>query len=283
VVLVEPGDSRNVGSTARAMSNLGFRNLHLVAPPRYDPADAATTACWAVDLLEQARVHPTLEAALDSMHLVVGFSIRRGRNRPPVLLLEDCPALFAQTEGNIALLFGPEDTGLRQEHAALCSRLVRIPSAVENPSYNLSQSVLLALFELSRGTVAPPPALRAEPPATQREFQELDRIIEDVLHRSRFFHKGTPEPLPELIQHLMRRIGPTARELRVLMGMFSKVNKVLAGRVPLGSLPPRTAQAAPRAAQAAPRAAPATPRAAPATPRGEDAPPPSAPSGRAAQ
>jgi tRNA C32,U32 (ribose-2'-O)-methylase TrmJ len=35
VVLVEPGDSRNVGSVARAMLNLGYRHLHLVAPPRY--------------------------------------------------------------------------------------------------------------------------------------------------------------------------------------------------------------------------------------------------------
>ena len=64
VVLVEPGDSLNIGAVARAMMNLGYRHLHLVAPPRYEPARAAVTACWATDILEGAAVHDSLEAAL---------------------------------------------------------------------------------------------------------------------------------------------------------------------------------------------------------------------------
>jgi TrmH family RNA methyltransferase len=233
VILVEPGDSRNVGSVARAMSNLGFRHLHLVAPPRYRLEDAATTACWAADLLREARVHSSLEKAIAPMEHVVGFSVREGHNRPRLLLLRQWVELLnGDPPQDTALVFGPEDTGLRQEHVALCRWLVRIPSAEENPSYNLAQAVLLALHELSRPAgVAPVPAQARRPP--QREFLELDRIVDEVLTRSRFYHRGTPAPLPGVIKQLVRRMDPDAREMRVLIGMFSKVNKALAGRVPV--------------------------------------------------
>src|SRR5262245_31354666 len=88
VVLVEPGDSRNVGSVARAMSNLGFRHLHLVAPPRYHMEDAATTACWATDILAAAQMHTSLADAIAPLQHVIGFSVRAGHNRPRLLLLD---------------------------------------------------------------------------------------------------------------------------------------------------------------------------------------------------
>jgi TrmH family RNA methyltransferase len=238
VVLVEPGDSRNVGSVARAMSNLGFRHLHLVAPPRYHAEDAATTACWATDILAGAHVHGSLEEAIGPMRHVVGFSVREGHNRPRLLLLDQwIERLQGEPPQETALVFGPEDTGLRQEHVALCHWLVRIPTAAENPSLNLAQAVLLALHELSRrppGERAGDVPRRRRPP--QREFLELDRIVNEVLTRARFYHQGTPEPLPGVIKHLVRRMDPDEREMRVLIGIFSKVNKALAGNVPVQSL-----------------------------------------------
>lgn len=238
VVLVEPGDSRNVGAVARAMSNLGFAHLHLVAPPRYHPEDAATTACWATDILTAARVHASLEDALAPMEHAVGFSVRQGHNRPRLLMLEDwVTRLYAAPAQETALVFGPEDSGLRQEHVALCRWLVRIPSAARNPSFNLAQAVLLALHELwRREPEAVPGAGGQRRPPRQREFLELDRIVNEVLTRAGFYHRGTPEPLPGVIMHLVRRMDPDEREMRVLIGMFSKVNKALAGRVPVQPL-----------------------------------------------
>jgi len=236
VVLVEPGDSRNVGAVARAMSNLGFERLHLVSPPRFDKALAATTACWATPLLDRAQVHDSLEDALAPMAHVAGFSARAGQNRPRLLPLGEWAAnCRARTEGDTALVFGPEDTGLRQEHVRLCRWLVRIPSDASNPSFNLAQSVLLALYELARdGTGVA--AAKAVPMPAQREFLELDRIVDEVLTQARFYHRGTPAPMPGVVRHLLRRIDPDAREMRILVGMFSKINRALAGRVPVRGL-----------------------------------------------
>jgi TrmH family RNA methyltransferase len=237
VVLVEPGDPLNVGSVARAMSNLGFRRLHLVAPPRWDAARAAQTACWATDVLEGAQVHATLAEALAPMQEVVGFTARHGRNRPRHVLLPAWVAgLAAAPPLERALLFGPEDNGLSAEHISACRWLVRIPSAGENPSFNLAQAVLLTLFELSRlewPAEAAPPAPRAR----EGDLQQLERLVEEAARRSGFYGKGTPEPLPGLVKHLLRRIEPDTRELPVLLGLFDRINRTLAGRSPLQPLP----------------------------------------------
>ena len=238
VVLVEPGDSLNVGAVARAMSNLGFMNLHLVAPPRYNREQAAVTACWATDLLDGARIHSTLAEALAPMEQVVGFTARHGRHRPQHVTLSQWSAtLAAAPPPETALLFGPEDTGLRSEHLSACRWLVRIPSGAANPSFNLAQSVLLALFEVSRlhwEDLAAPPG---PPPAREADLQQLERIVEEVLVRSGFYGKGTPAPLPDLIKHLLRRIGPDAREMPVLMAMFDRINRTLSGRSPAQPYP----------------------------------------------
>ncbi len=237
IVLVEPGDSRNVGAVARAMQNLGFDQLHLVAPPRYHLEDAATTACWAVPLLERARVHASVEQALAPMEHVVGFAARQGHNRPQHLLLADWAVRAAERpQGPTALLFGPEDTGLRQEHLSHCRWLVRIPSTEAYPSFNLAQSVLLALAELSRPAQAAREPLFRDALPTWRDFYQLEHLVEQALLRCRYYKPGTPDPVPEVVKHLLRRMDPDQREMQILLGMFSKLNRALAGEVPVRRL-----------------------------------------------
>lgn len=237
VVLVEPGDSLNVGAVARAMMNLGFANLHLVAPPRFRAEEAARTACWADNIVTRARVHGTLADALAPMQEVVGFTARHGRHRPRHVLLPQWTAhLRTASPAETALLFGPEDTGLRSEHLSACRWLVRIPSAAANPSYNLAQAVLLALFEISRLHWAEIPPERGLPRAREADLQQLERLVEEALVRSGFYGKGTPQPLPDRVKHLLRRIEPDTREMPVLLGMFDHINRVLSGRAPVQPL-----------------------------------------------
>lgn len=228
VVLVEPGESLNVGSVARAMKNLGFHHLHLVAPPRFDRAKAAITACWGADLLDAAVVHPSFEAALSGFENVIAFSGREGKNRgAPLSLLEWGDSLAGSPPLRTALVFGPEDNGLRQEHMEQCRTVLRIPSAVDCPSFNLAQAVLLALFEIARRDMpaASAPAGRTPPP--WNDFFQLDRLLDRVMSLSGFLRVGTPEPVPGLVKNLFRRIDLDKREMGILLGLFGRLDRVL--------------------------------------------------------
>ena len=88
IILVEPSLAVNVGAVARAMKNMGFSSLRLVSPEaasehRSDPA--RRMASGAEDILDQARVFPSLGEALADIQVAAGCTARKGKGRNPVL------------------------------------------------------------------------------------------------------------------------------------------------------------------------------------------------------
>jgi tRNA/rRNA methyltransferase len=224
VVLVEPGESLNIGSVARLMSNLGFKHLHIVAPPRYDRARAAITACWGEGLLDSASHHKTVAEALKDMEDVVAFSAVEGKNRAPAVELIPWADETLKHPRQTALLFGPEDTGLLQHHIEHARLSVAIPANSENRSFNLSNAVLLALYELQRGAkslVGVNHELGADAkPSSAQQHQQLDKLVEELAVASGFYNLGTSAGLKSLMKNLTRRMQPTEREMNVLLGLF---------------------------------------------------------------
>ena len=233
IVLVEPAESLNVGSVVRAMRNLGFGSLHLVRPVNFDPKRAAITACWGEDLIKEIKIHDSLEEVLKEVKDVVGFSTREGRNRSSHMVMNDWLANEIPTPPvDTAILFGPEDNGLREEHTEQCRCLVRIPSVKNCPAFNLAQSVLLVLYDLSKRTWDGALTQKIRHLPDWNQFFQLDRIIDDVLVQCSYYRSGTPGPIPALVKGMFRRMNPDEREMRVLLGLFARVNKALKGEIP---------------------------------------------------
>ncbi|MFP4159539.1 MAG: TrmH family RNA methyltransferase, partial [Desulfobacterales bacterium] len=59
IVLNRPRNPENIGAAARAMHNMGLRDLVLVNPENFDPERALTLATHAAaDVVKQVRVYP---------------------------------------------------------------------------------------------------------------------------------------------------------------------------------------------------------------------------------
>ena len=235
IVLVEPQESMNVGSVARSMMNFGFTRLHLVSPRGYKPARASMTACWASSVLEEMQIHTDFAEAIASAQDVVGFSSRDGKNRSNVVDLGDWTAGSAAGPARVtALVFGPEDTGLRNEHLDQCTTRVCIPTGEAYPSLNLAHAVTLGLYEIfrtHRGAV--PVSGEQEPAAEWNDHFQLDRLVERSAQMSNFIARGTPSHIPGLVKQLFRRIKPSQREVAILLGLFGCIERTLDGRSPV--------------------------------------------------
>lgn len=229
IVLVEPIDDLNIGMVARAMRNLGVDALRIVATRPIDARRVNITAREGISVFERAQIYPTLSDAIADCEDVVGFSARDGSNELVQTLLN--PWAVSQREErrliHTAVLFGPEDTGLRTEHMIYCRQLVRIPAAVEYSSFNLAQAVLLALYELSFPERAHAnvslSATAGHKRATMREYEALDAQLHEAMLLSRFIRKGTPKPIPGLVKMIFRRLELERREMAILLGLFGKV------------------------------------------------------------
>jgi TrmH family RNA methyltransferase len=227
VVLVEPKDPRNIGSVARAMSNLEVSDLRLLRPEPFDVEMAKGVSCWGESIVENARYFQSLQDSVADAHEVVGFASDSSSHRmSPRVLEEWISTVHDGREKTVALVFGSEEQGLRREHFPYCQNLIRIPSSSENPSYNLAQSVILALYALRRGeNTAIGDELKDLPTSAQ-----LSQFTEMVLRTARdvgFLNQNSPAHIEDLLVNVTRRGRLSTRELKILTGLFGMIHKAL--------------------------------------------------------
>jgi TrmH family RNA methyltransferase len=227
VVLVDPGDARNIGAVARAMSNLGVSDLRLVLSRDFDRELARAVACWGDDLIDKSRSYETLAAAVSDRHEVVGFASDSSSHRVSQMVLEDwVSSLGDSNDRTIALVFGSEENGLLKEHFPLCQYLVRIPSSGANRSYNLAQSVLLALYEICTKGKRYVGGQQLELP-TSSQLSSFSSMVLRVAGEVGFLNENSPSHMEELLTNITRRGRLTSRELKVMTGLFGMIQKRL--------------------------------------------------------
>ncbi len=223
IVLVRPTESGNIGSTARAMANTGLKRLVLVGPAAPIDRVARAFAVGAGSILDEATRVDSLTGALAPFQRVVGTTSTR--NRQLGVPIVD-PRTFATREGRAgeptttALVFGPERSGLTNDELSLCSLLVRIPTAPEQPTLNLSQAVLLVGHALYLESEAAGGARSgAEPPAATAEIEGLFSHLTEVLEKVGFTRDDTAAGVLRDLRQLSARAGLTSREVQILRGV----------------------------------------------------------------
>jgi len=225
-VLVEPHAAGNVGSAARALKNLGFRNLVLVAP-RCDPrsAEARWLAVDAVDVLEEARGVLGLDEALEGASTVVGTSRRKGKQRRPHFRLDQFAPELARHAGagEMAFVFGREEYGLTDAELDRCTHLVHFLSSEEHPSFNLAQAVLLAAYELRRAALRGPEGEPADRPADHAAREAMYAHVERALFAAGFLHEDTAEGMMRRIRRILGRAALTPGDVKVFRGIARQI------------------------------------------------------------
>ena len=159
-VLVETSHPGNVGSAARALKTMGFQDLHLIKPKIPDiakQAEAIALASGAADLLESSQESESLDSAVQGYSVVLGLTSREREFGPPAIDWETARGLITETvrnEGQVALVFGPERTGLENHHLSLCTHRVWLDANPDYPSLNLAQALMVCAYTLREAFLA---------------------------------------------------------------------------------------------------------------------------------
>ncbi len=189
IVLVRPKYPGNVGAAARIAWNMGIEDLIVVGdqlPAREPMAQMATHK--AAHLIDNLRFFTTLAEALAPYSIIVGTTARRGRQR----IIEQSPREMVETilpqipNNKIALIFGPEDSGLTNEDLKHCQLLSAIPTA-DFSSLNLAQAVAIHCYEIYYGVVhSQKDMLPAPKLASSFEVESMYSYLEESLTQIEF-------------------------------------------------------------------------------------------------
>lgn len=248
IVLVRSQYESNVGAAARAMANMGFSRLVLIAPHCQLGYAARQSAACAQDILENCVAYTNFTEfwGREGAGLRFGFT-RRSRGHRELLSLPDAldfhsgnlAATGAPTDHDtrepasaepVYLFFGPENDSLSNQETQLCHELVCLPSYGETASYNLAQAVLIALYQLRQWLH---PKKLARPPARERAPQpEADKMPMELLHQwlraLGYQLDDRHENAHRAMLRLLLRQTPRSEDLALLNGVLQQALRKLA-------------------------------------------------------
>jgi len=228
IVLVEPQIGENIGAAARVMANFGLSDLRLVRPRPAWPNEAARKmAAGADQILAQARLFDSLEAALADCTLVFATTARAHDQAKPVVGPEQAVRLLAERVGageTVAVVFGRERYGLENDEIALTDQIMTFPVNPAFASLNLAQAVAIVAYEWFKhvGTGLPFTMPQKSPPAAKQQLFAFFAKLERELERVEYFRPPDKRGVMQVnLRNIFHRMQPTRQDIQTLNGVIT--------------------------------------------------------------
>lgn len=221
----------NIGAVARAMKNMCMSELYLVTPKIFPSADATSRASGADDILASAVLCDTLEEAIADCEIVIGASARSRTISVP----DESPRVCAERlaieaqDKKIAILFGRENSGLKNHELDLCQTLLSIPSNAEYSSLNIAAAVQVVCYELlvASGQTAAKPEKREAPLANSAQMESFFEHLYQALDEIGFINPEKSTSIMRRLRRVYHRAALDTKELDILRGILKKSTAVL--------------------------------------------------------
>lgn len=223
IVLYKPKYAGNIGSIARAAKNMGVGSIIIVGSSGLDREEMQQRSTHlAADVLDKIHYSENIVEALGKFNYIVGTTARLGKARGPFISPRAAAGdiVNISQKNKIALLFGPEDTGLANEELRLCHAVVTIPTSREFTSLNLSHAVMILCYEIftasSGATITEEVAPKL---ARSQELEGMYGQIKTLLADIGFLNPENPDYWMMHLRRFFSRSSLLSREVGIIRGI----------------------------------------------------------------
>ena len=226
IVLVETTHPGNIGAVARAMKNMAMTDLWLVSPKIFPSADATSRASGADDVLAKATVCQSLQEAIADCQIVIGASARCRTISWPEMTPRECAEhVVSNGSGNkVAIIFGRENSGLKNHELDLCHFLLRIPCNSEYSSLNIAAAVQVVCYELFITADLHEPMVIGDrgkiPIASAMQMESFYTHLYQALTDIGFMHPDKSKSIMRRLRRIYNRVQLDTKELDILRGIL---------------------------------------------------------------
>ncbi len=231
IIMVNTSHPGNIGAAARAMKNMGLSKLTLVEPEDYPSLEAISRSVGAVDILDNVVIAKDLQEAISDCVWVAGTSARLRTIEWPILNPRDCvqKSLEHIEQGEIAIVFGRERSGLTNEEMEKCNVLLHIPTNPDYSSLNIAAAVQVVCYEYRLALIESKMSKhkgnkhRYDALANAAQLDGMYAHLYDALDYMKFFGTNNPDIIMRRLKGLFNRAGTTQRELSIIRGICSVI------------------------------------------------------------
>ena len=215
--------------TARAMDNFGLSRLYLVNPrDEWPNKKAEKSAKHAESIIKNVQVFSNLEKATSKFNLVIGTTNRnRFLTKKKFNNFNNLIKKFKDFK-KIAILFGPENSGLSNEDLRLANVIYTIKTAKLNKSLNLSHAVSVISHEIFSQNIQSSKVLenneKKDQKVTKGELSNFINVLIGDLNNKGFFNPAEKkDSMIDNIYSIYNKMDLTKKELKMLWGMHKKL------------------------------------------------------------
>jgi TrmH family RNA methyltransferase len=209
------------------MKNMAMTNLCLVSPKTFPSADATARASGADDVLARAKICHSLQEAVEDCQLVIGASARSRTISWPELTPRECAEKLAvdAQQSKVAIIFGRENSGLKNHEMDLCRYLLRIPCNNAYSSLNLAAAVQVVCYELfiKMGGHIADTAIgdkTSDQLATAQQMELFYEHLYQALVDIDFLQVGQAKSVMRRLRRLYNRAQLNSKEVDILRGIL---------------------------------------------------------------
>lgn len=221
-ILVEPAVPENIGAAARAIKTMGFTDFRLVNPSGHLADEAKWLAHGSHDILENVTVYCELKEAIKDLDFVIGTTAKNRSVKEDYYNPEEAREIILKkkdTISKIGIVFGREESGLKNEELRICDIASSVNLRNPYPSINLAQSVMIYAYIFSSFSLGKPNE-KVVPHEKGRIFNELKKNAADILHDLQIDNN------PNLYHRMLERIAKVnSDDARLLLSFVKKIKQ----------------------------------------------------------
>ena len=226
IILINPQLDENIGAVARAMLNFEFQKLRIVKDKWEPNKKSLSMSAGADSILKNAKIYKFLEDATKDLHYIYATTNRKRSLNLEVLTLKKGINEIAQIKKNkIGIVFGPERNGINNDEISLCDKIINIPLNNEFNSLNLSQSVLLIVYEWFNLKNKKNIKIFHQK-ALKSELFTFFNFLENSLEKKFFFRvKEKKQIMVRNIRTIFEKANLTKKEVKIMLGILNVFKK----------------------------------------------------------
>ena len=228
-ILVRPQLGENIGSVARAIKNFNITKLRIVNPRCGWPNQKAlVTSVGARDILKSTKIYHSLEKSLGDLDIIFATSSRIRKVNKRIISVVDLKKKI-KTKHKIGIVFGPEASGLSNNEISYADYLVKIPTNKNFTSLNLSHSAIIFSFELFKFFSKKKNTFISRYKSSLATKSEVNKFLNFMIKN--LDKRGFLQPdhkrnsMIRNINNIFHRINLSNQEIRILLGIFSTLNR----------------------------------------------------------
>ena len=215
--------------TARAMDNFGLSRLYLVNPRDEWPNNKAKkSAKHAESVIKNVKIFSNLEEATSQFNLVIATTNRqRFLTKKKFYNFNNLSKKFNDFK-KIAILFGPENSGLSNEDLRLSDLIFSINTNNTSNSLNLSHAVAIIshnIFEMRNSNKLNNKSKKINYVNKEQLSKYFDYLFDNLSSKNFFVPKEKTKSMKNNIYNIYLKSQLTKKELQTLWGVTKKLIK----------------------------------------------------------